>query len=194
MVKLYLLLLALLVAERIFEIRLSRRNARQARERGAVEAGAAHYPAVVALHTLFLVSCLVEPVMLLRRPWPVASVIALGIVVAAQALRYWAVFTLGERWNVRILVIPGAQPVTSGPYRFVRHPNYVAVALEIAFFPLITGAWITAVLFSLANFALLRVRIREEEAALGDEWASSFADKPRFLPTELPISDTEDPP
>src|SRR5690606_8224852 len=108
--------------------------------------------------------------------------VALAGVAAAQTLRYWAVFTLGDSWNVRILVIPGAAPVTAGPYAFVRHPNYLAVTIELLCVPLVGGAWITAAVFSVANTALLRIRIRQEEEALGAGWASSFADKPRFLP------------
>lgn len=178
----YRLLIALLVVERIFELALSLRNASRARARGAVEVGRGHFRLMAAVHALFLAACLVEPPLLGRHPWPIVSHVALVGAAAAQALRYWAVSTLGDRWNVRILVIPGAAPVTAGPYRFVRHPNYLAVAIELLCVPLVGGAWLTAVAFSLANAALLRTRIRQEEEALGAGWARSFADKPRFLP------------
>jgi methyltransferase len=89
---------------------------------------------------------------------------------------------LGERWNTRIIVVPGAGPVTTGPYRFIRHPNYVAVVLEMACIPLAHGAWLTALVFSVANALLLTVRIRAEEAALGHPWSLAFADKHRFVP------------
>lgn len=178
----YRLLIALLVVERIFELALSLRNAARARARGAVEVGRGHFRLMAAVHSLFLAACLVEPPLQGWPPLPIVSQVALVGVAAAQALRYWAVVTLGDRWNVRILVIPGAAPVTAGPYRFVRHPNYLAVAIELLCVPLVGGAWLTAVAFSLANAAVLRVRIRHEEEALGAGWARSFADKPRFLP------------
>ena len=83
-----------------------------------------------------------------------------------QPLRYWAIFTLGTNWNTRILVVPGSKLVRSGPYRYFPHPNYVVVAVEVLTFPLIFGAWITAIVFSLLNAALLSVRIRTENRAL----------------------------
>ncbi len=84
----------------------------------------------------------------------------------AQPLRYWALFCLGENWNTRILVVPGAKPVRRGAYRYLSHPNYVVVVVEILTFPLIFGAWITALVFTALNAALLSVRIREENHAL----------------------------
>ena len=104
------------------------------------------------------------------------------MVLAAQALRYWAIATLGWRWNTRIVVVPGAAPVTAGPYRWVRHPNYVAVIAEMLALPLVHGAWLTAAVFSLGNALLLRVRIRAEEQALGTSWQQAFAGRPRFVP------------
>ena len=182
-VRLYLALLALVGAERLFELWLSTRHARRALARGAVEKGQAHFRVMSAVHTLFLFSCAAE-VIALHRPFPGAlGWAALAGILGAQGLRYWAVATLGERWNVRILVVPGAQPVTSGPYRFVRHPNYVAVVAEMILLPLVHGAWLTAALFSLLNAALLRVRIRAEENALGEAYAHAFAHRPRFLPS-----------
>ena len=178
----YLALLALVALERGGELVLSARNARLARARGGVETGQGHYPVMAAFHALFLVSCALE-VVLLHRPFPgAAGWVALGVVLAAQALRYWAIGTLGWRWNTRIVVVPGASPVTAGPYRFVRHPNYVAVIAEMVALPLVHGAWLTALVFSLGNAWILRVRIRAEERALGDAWRNAFAGRPRFVP------------
>jgi len=87
-------------------------------------------------------------------------------VVAAQALRWWCIVTLGPRWNTRVIVVPGLAPVVAGPYRVLRHPNYLAVAVEGAALPLVHGCWITAVSFTVANALLLRVRIRVENEAL----------------------------
>src|SRR3954464_3495293 len=113
-------------------------------------------------HTAFLISCVAEPV-LLNRDFPgVAGLVALIFALLAQSLRYWAISTLGERWNTRVIVMPGSQPITSGPYRFIKHPNYVAVVMELIAVPLVHGGWITALVFSIGNAALLVVRIREE--------------------------------
>jgi methyltransferase len=181
--RLYLGLVGLVGAERMFELWLSSRNARRAVARGAIETGQAHFRVMSATHTLFLFACAAE-VVALHRPFPGAfGWAALAGVAGAQGLRYWAVATLGERWNVRILVVPGAQPVTSGPYRFVRHPNYAAVIAEMLLLPLVHGAWVTAVVFSVVNAALLRIRIRAEESALGELYAHAFAHRPRFVPS-----------
>jgi methyltransferase len=161
------LAVALVAAQRLLELLLARRNERKARAKGAVEWGRGHYPFIVALHTLWLVSTLVEGV--LRGPelppyWPVP----LAMFLLAQPLRYWAIFSLGESWNTKILVLPGAKPVERGPYRYLSHPNYVVVVVEILAFPLIFGAWATALVFTVLNAALLSVRIREEDRALAE--------------------------
>jgi len=147
------------------ELAYSRRNERRLRASGAVERGAGHYPLMVGLHVLWLVSTLVEG--LLRGPeipvwWP----LPLAAFLLVQPLRYWAIVSLGTNWNTRVLVVPGMKPVKAGPYRYLSHPNYVVVAVEILAFPLIFGAWLTAVFFSLLNAALLFVRIRTEDRAL----------------------------
>lgn len=179
---LYLGFLALLAAERLVELRLSRRNAARSFARGGVEAGRAHFRVMAAVHAAFLASCAAEAV-LLRRPFPGAvGALSLGFALAAQALRWWAIGALGERWNVRVIAVPGEPPVAAGPYRWVRHPNYAAVAVEMLCVPLVHGAWLTAVAFSAANAALLSVRIPAEERALGAAYARAFAGKPRFLP------------
>ena len=156
---------AIVAIQRLLELRYSQRNERRLRDRGAVERGADHYPVMVAIHTLWLVSTLIEG--LLRGPeipawWPVP----LGAFLLVQPLRYWAILSLGENWNVRVLVVPGGKLVRTGPYRFFPHPNYIVVAVEVLAFPLIFGAWITAVVFSLLNAAFLYTRIRTENRAL----------------------------
>lgn len=179
---LYTALIALVAMERLVELYLSRRNAARAFARGAREYGRGHYRVMTVLHTLFLVSCVAEP-WLFDRPFPGAlGWAALTGSLLAQALRYWAIRTLGDRWNTRVIVFPNAPPVTGGPYRFVRHPNYLAVIVEIALLPLVHGAWVTALVFSLGNAALLWVRIRAEEAALGARYAAVFHHHRRFIP------------
>lgn len=178
-------LLALVALERGVELAVSRRNARRALAAGGVEAGRGHHRAMVAFHALFLVACAAEPV-LLPRPWPRAATLAgAAAVLAAQALRWWAVATLGTRWSTRIVVLPGAAPVTGGPYRFLRHPNYLAVVIELAALPLALGAVHTALVATLGNAALLAVRIPAEERALGPAWAAAFRGRPRLLPGRL---------
>ncbi len=181
----YLAILGALAAERIFELWLSARNARRAIAAGAIEAGRGHYPLMATFHTAFIISAAAEA-LVLRRPFPGAlGWVALALAAAAQALRYWCVATLGRRWNTRIIVWPAAAPVTGGPYRFVRHPNYLAVIVEVACVPLIRGCWLTAALFSAGNAALLTRRIRAEEAALGPRYALAFAARPRLFPPLL---------
>lgn len=179
---LYLSGLALLGLERLLEVALSRRNARRALARGGREVGRGHYRAIAAMHAAFLASCAGEVALGDRRFPGLPGWAALAGVVAAQALRWWAVRSLGDRWNVRIVVVPGEEPVVRGPYRHVRHPNYVAVVLEVALVPLVHGAWMTAVAFSLANAAALAVRIRAEERALGPLYAARLGALPRFIP------------
>ncbi len=175
-------LLALVALERGVELLVSARNARRALARGAVELGRRHYPAMVLFHALFLVACAVEP-WLLPRPWPRAATLACAaLVVAAQALRWWAVATLGPRWSTRIVVLPGAPPVVGGPYRFLRHPNYLAVVVELAALPLALGAVWTALIATVLNAALLSVRIPAEERALGAAWAAAFEGRTRLVP------------
>jgi methyltransferase len=174
--------LALLLVERSAELIVSRRNARRALAAGGVEAGRAHYPALVLFHAAFLAACAAEP-LLAPRAWPLAaSVAALAAALLAQGLRWWAVSTLGPRWSTRIVVLPGAPPVTGGPYRLLRHPNYLAVAIELAAVPLIGGALFTAAAATIGNALLLAVRIPAEERALGDAWARAFGRRGRLLP------------
>src|SRR5215469_18084733 len=136
-VRLYLGLVVLVALERGVELVLSARNASLARARGAVESGQGHYPVMSVFHGAFLAACALE-VVLLHRPFPGAlGWMAFAVVLAAQGLRYWAVATLGWRWNTRIVVVPGAAPVTGGPYRWIRHPNYVAVIAEVLALPLV---------------------------------------------------------
>lgn len=179
---LYLGFLGLLAAERFAELRLSRRNAARAFARGGIEVGRPHFRAMAGVHAAFFAGCALE-VLLLRRPLPGAlAAPALAGALAAQGLRWWAIGTLKERWNVRVIAVPGEPPITGGPYRWIRHPNYVAVALEMLCVPLVHGAWLSAAVFSAANAALLAVRIPAEERALGPPYARAFEGRPRFLP------------
>jgi len=178
----YLGIVAILALERGVELYIAHRNAARAFAAGAVEIGQRHYRVMVGFHAAFLVACAVESI--LRGSGAPAAVAVPAIVAElfAQFLRYWVIFTLRSRWNTRIIVFPDARPVTSGPFRFARHPNYLAVAIEVVAVPLIGGAWVTAIVFSLGNAILLMVRIPAEERALGQSYAGAFATLPRFLP------------
>jgi methyltransferase len=178
----YTALLVLVGVERIAELFISKRNAAEAFAKGAVEVGQAHYRVMALFHTLFLFSCLAEAWLVPHDFAPVLGWLALAGAVLAQGLRYWAITTLGRRWNTRIIVMPEAEPVTGGPYRFLKHPNYLAVVAEMVCLPLIYGGFVTAIVFSLGNAAILFVRIRAEERALGSKYAAAFAGKSRFLP------------
>ena len=162
MLRKVLLGVALVSTQRLLELRLSRHNERLLYARGAVERGREHYPFMVALHTLWLLFTLIEGA---ARKAP-SNRLALVSFLAVQPLRYWAILSLKEHWNTRILVIPGEKLVEKGPYKYLSHPNYVVVATEVLTFPLMFGARITALVFSVLNAILLSVRISEEERAL----------------------------
>jgi len=177
----YLALLLLVAAERVAELVVSARHARRALAGGGVESGQGHYRVMVVFHALFLPSLAAGALLHPSAPPPAAWLAVAGVVLA-QALRWWAVASLGERWSTRVIVVPGAPPVTRGPYRFLRHPNYLAVALEMACLPLAWGLWRLAILFSTGNALILWVRMRSEERALGAGWERAFQGKGRFVP------------
>jgi methyltransferase len=163
---LFTALVALVAVERLAELVVSTRNAAWSLARGGVETGQRHYLVMVVLHTGLLVGALAE--VWIRRPefHPALGFAMLGVVLASQALRWWCIGTLGRRWNTRVIVVPGLPLVTAGPYRFLQHPNYVAVVLEGLALPLVHSAWITATVFTVCNAVLLAVRLRVENAAL----------------------------
>jgi methyltransferase len=160
-------LLAVIAAERVAELVLSQRHAMKSLREGGIESGKGHFPVMVALHALLLAGCVAEPLIAHRAFVPALGYPMLAIVIAANALRWWCIATLGESWTARVIVVPGRPLVTAGPYRAFAHPNYVAVIIEGAALPLVGSAWITAVSFTLANAILLTVRIRCEVRALG---------------------------
>ncbi|KDF02324.1 membrane protein [Mycolicibacterium aromaticivorans JS19b1 = JCM 16368] len=163
----YYLFILLIAVERLVELVVSRRNARWSFSQGGREFGRGHYPAMVTMHTVLLASCVAE-VATQHRPflpwlgWPMVAV-----VVASTVVRWWCVAVLGKHWNPRLIVIKGAPLVSNGPYRWLHHPNYTAVAAEVAALPMVHSAWVTAIVFSIANAAVLTVRIRAENTALG---------------------------
>lgn len=166
MVTIYSFVLAtIIVIERIFELMLAARNREKVLAMGAKEFGHNHYPLFIILHASWLVSWLCEVNLYgtLGNCWYLWAIIFL----LAEVLRYWCIFSLGYFWNTRIFIVPGERLVRRGPYRFIPHPNYLAVALVLLSVPLIFGAWMTSVIFTILNAALLLgVRIPVEEQAL----------------------------
>ena len=156
-----IVILALVTVQRLSELWLSRRNTRRLLAQGAREHGRGHYPLIVAVHALWLVS-----LWWLARSRPVDG-FWLGIFVLLEIARIWVLATLGPRWTTRIIVLPEAPLVRNGPYRFVNHPNYWVVIGEIAVLPLVFGLWQVALAFTLLNAIVLAIRIRSENRALG---------------------------
>jgi methyltransferase len=166
MVTLYYALLALTAAERLFEMAVSASNAKWSFAKGGREVGRGHFPVMVLLHTAFLLGCALEPWLRGRTTLPHGWQLAFAVAIGCQALRWWCIATLGRQWNTRVIVVPGLKRVASGPYRFLRHPNYLAVALEGIALPAVSGAWVTAAVFTIVNAFLLRTRLTTENRAL----------------------------
>jgi methyltransferase len=154
------ILLALVTLQRLGELVLARRNTRALLARGAVELGAGHYPAMVAMHAAWLAALWIWG---WNRP---VNLPLLGLFCVLQLLRVWVIATLGGRWTTRIIVLPGAPLVTHGPFRVLRHPNYAVVAAELVVLPLCLGLPLVALVFTALNAAMMIVRIGAESAGL----------------------------
>jgi methyltransferase len=155
------------ILQRLSEVMIAKRNTAKLLERGAIEFGASHYPFMVMMHTAFFVSMILEYVYSSDPGFHPQLLLVFAI---AQALRFWVMRVLGDRWTTRILVIKGETLVARGPYRYLSHPNYVVVALEILVLPLAFGLWITAIAFTILNAVmLLAIRIPAERKAL--DWS-----------------------
>lgn len=180
----FYLFIMIVIAQRIVEIRIAKRNTEWVKKNGGYEVGADHYKYIVIVHALFFISIIIEVTR--TNPTLVSwSLIPFMIFILAQIGRFWALSSLGRFWNTRIMIIPGAKVVAKGPYRFMRHPNYVIVATEIMMLPLIFQAYWTAVIFSLLNALVLSVRIKVEEKALQGvtNYQDVFKSVKRFTPS-----------
>jgi len=165
----YTVIVGLVAVERLFEMALGRRNMKRAMARGGVRYGQGHWPWMVLLHTTFLVACPAE-VWLAERPFAAAQFWGFGgLVVLTMSLRYWVIATLGDRWNPQIVVVPDDVRITGGPFRYLPHPNYLAVVVELFALPMMHGAWGVAITYGVANGVLLRTRVLEEERVLQAE-------------------------
>lgn len=159
------LILGLVIAQRLVELRVAKRHTRILQALGGYEIGRDQYRWIVRMHGAFFLSLIIECAVLGKYGAAIAWV-PFGIFLAAQALRIWSMRTLGVHWNTRIVVLPGSLPVRSGPYRWIKHPNYLAVTIELAMLPLAFHAYVTACVFSVLNFIAVRRRIAMEELAL----------------------------
>lgn len=164
---LFAIVIALVVVQRLIELVIAKRNEVWLRSQGAVEYGASHYKFIVLLHTAWFVSMIVEYSFNDVIEIQTSTAVLLCVFLVLQVLRAWVLTSLGKYWNTKILVVPNARLVMKGPYRFVKHPNYVIVILELIVLPLAFNLIITAALFSMLNAAVLYVRIKEENRALG---------------------------
>lgn len=177
-------LVAIVAVQRLWELLRSRRHERALLARGGREHARAQMPWMSALHGSWLLAMILE-VVLLGREARIGLALAAGLVfLVGQGLRLAAMSALGERWTVKVITLPGAPAVDRGIFRWLRHPNYLGVVLEIAALPLIHGAWLTALVWSAANALLLVLRIRAEEQALrtDNDYEVGLGDRPRFVP------------
>jgi methyltransferase len=171
-------------AGRLIELSISQRRRRGLRARGASPVAERHFPVMVILHAGILIGSIAEAWWTARPMIPWLGLTCLALVFGASLLRWWVIATLGPHWNVRIMSSLSLGVVTDGPYRFVRHPNYVAVFVELTALPLVHGAYATALLGGLAHLWVLWQRIRAEEEVLHADpaYRAAMSDKPRFLP------------
>lgn len=182
----FLIFIGFIIIQRLMELAVARRNEKWMKAKGAMEFGSGHYPFIVLIHAGFIVSTIVEVLYFdrgLSRYWPLLFTVFL----LTQGVRVWAIASLGPYWNTKIIVLPDAQIVRRGPYRFIKHPNYLVVALEILTIPLLFNAFFTAVIFTLFNLLILCIRISAEEKALKEltYYESEFKDNSRFIPNLL---------
>ncbi len=177
----FAVLILVLIMQRTFELMLAERNRRWSRARGGKESGGRHYGVIVAVHALFYLSLVLEW-RYWSHGWNPAWPVWLALVLGAQFVRLWAIQSLRRAWNTRIIVIPGMTPVERGPYRFIRHPNYLALIIEMFAIPVLCGDYVTAIVFSIANGVILARRIPEEERAMEQAHGAPLRRLPRFFP------------
>jgi methyltransferase len=160
------LLLSVIIFQRIIELFIAKRNEKFMKKQGAFEVGKEHYKYIVSLHILFFISLFTE-VLSFDRPLSQVWPILISLLIVTQLLRVWVLTTMGKFWNTKIIILEGAEVKANGPFRFFKHPNYLVVCLEIFLIPMIFQAYITLIVFSIANaYILFKVRIPAEERAL----------------------------
>ncbi|RHW42294.1 hypothetical protein D1B31_06645 [Neobacillus notoginsengisoli] len=183
---LFAVFLCFVILQRLIELFIARRNEQRMKAEGAIEFGQEHYPWMVSMHVGFFL-CLIGEVAFWQKSLSPFWLILLPVFLLAQAGRIWALTSLGKYWNTKIIVLPGANVVRKGPYRLVRHPNYVIVTLEMFVIPLLFNAYMTAAVFALLNAIMLSIRIPAEEAALKKltEYEHTFGKSGKLSPKML---------
>ncbi|QGG49313.1 isoprenylcysteine carboxyl methyltransferase family protein [Heliorestis convoluta] len=184
------ILYILLILQRLGELVLAQRNGHFLQQKGGYEVGREQYKIIILLHSLFFLALYTE-VIFLESVAPLWWPLPAALFFLAQFIRYWAIFSLGPYWNTRIFVLPQAPVVTKGPYRYLRHPNYLVVVIELLTLPLIFGAYGTALIFTIANAYILSQRIALEERALAEatNYVEAMAHLPRWWPRrKKPVS------
>lgn len=161
----FYIILSIVIVQRLLELVIAKRNEKNMRAQGAYEVGASHYPLMILLHVSFFISLLIEVSTFNLTPSPL-FLLFLVMFLCVQGLRVWCLISLGSFWNTKIIVLPGAHVVTKGPYKYLRHPNYLVVSMEIALLPLMFEAYFTAICFTILNAIMLSIRIPTEERAL----------------------------
>jgi len=161
----FIIFITVVIVQRISELILAKKNERYLKSNGAIEYDKKGYKYIVLMHNLFFISVITEFLFMERQINEYCKILLI-IFICTQLLRYWAIFTLGKRWNTKILVLPNTEPIRSGVYKYLKHPNYIAVIIEIAIIPLLFSCYYTAVVFSILNLIVLKRRIRIEEEAL----------------------------
>lgn len=164
----FTILITFVIAQRLIELIIAKKNEAWILQEGGYEVGAAHYPLMVFMHSAFFITLLVE-VILFERSISVLWIFFLLLFLLMQVGRFWCLYTLGKLWNTKIMILPSVSVVKKGPYRFLKHPNYVIVSIEILILPLLFNAYFTAIVFTLLNAWMLSVRIPIEERALKSE-------------------------
>lgn len=181
---LYLALLLIVGALRIAELRISKRHQREMTAQGATKAKDPIFPLMATFHTLLLLAAAAEVVFLHRPLIPALAIPMTTLFIAANVVRWWVISTLGQHWNVEVMDSTKLGVITSGPFRYVRHPNYAAVFVEMIALPLIYSAWITALAGAIVHVIVLSFRLSAEERVLfaNPDYAAAMSSKPRFLP------------
>lgn len=182
----FFLFVGFIIVQRLVELTIAKRNERWIVDQGGIEYGQGHYPAMVLIHSAFFVAYIAEVITLgksLSVYWPFLLILFL----LTQGMRVWALTSLGKFWNTKIIILPGAVVVKKGPYKIIKHPNYLIVALELIIIPLMFNAFITLAIFMVLNLVILSIRIPAEEKALREltQYESAFKNQGRFIPNLL---------
>lgn len=182
----FFIFVGLIVFQRITELVIARKNEAWMKRQGAIEFGQRHYPAMVSIHTAFFIFFILEVILFdkkLSDYWPVL----LALFIFTQAMRVWALASLGRFWNTKIIILPGADVIKKGPYKIIKHPNYLIVAIELIVIPLMFNAYISMAIFTLLNILILSIRIPAEEKALNEltKYETAFTNQGRFVPNLL---------